>query len=479
MTVLAEPSAVPLAHAPRSARRWLALAVLALAQFLVVLDASIVNIALPELGKGLGLDPSLLSWVITAYVLPFGGLLLLGGRLADRMGHRTIFLVGTAGFIAASLAAGLSPNGGFLLAARAVQGASAALLAPGALSLLMQLFPTGQGRDKALGIWGAVAGLGSVAGVLLGGVLTAQLGWASIFFINVPVGLLVLASIPFLIGRDPDAAERAPLDIPGALTVTGGLVAIVTALSVVLELGFLAPLTLGLLALGVVLLVAFVVIELRSKAPLVDFRILGNRAVSTGNAAVVLIGGAVTGLFFALSLYMQDVLGYDALAAGLSQLPLALMLVVVAGMAPMAIARLGSRDTLAVSLVIFAAGLAWLSFAPADAAFLVHLLGPSLLVGIGLGGAFVAGTELSVSGVSEGDAGLASGLVNTSQQIGAAIGLAVIFTVSAARSSALAETGLPQVEALSGGHSWGFLTAAGLALAGAAITAAFGPKANS
>ena len=473
MTAIAET-----APNARSANRWLALSVLALAQFLVVLDASIVNIALPSLGQGLGLDPSLLSWVITAYVLPFGGLLLLGGRLADRLGHRNIFLVGTAGFIAASLLAGFSPNGGMLLAARAMQGASAALLAPGALSLLMQLFPGGDGRDKALGIWGAVAGLGSVAGVLLGGVLTAQFGWASIFVINVPVGLLVLASIPFLVGRDQVAKAKAPLDIPGALTVTGGLVAIVTALSVVLERGFTAPLTLGLLAGGVALLIAFVVIELKSKAPLVDFRILVNRAVSVGNVAVVLVGGAVTGLFFALSLYMQDVLAYNAMTAGLSQLPLAMTLVVVAGFAPAAIARFGSRDTLVASLLFFAAGLIWLSFAPADASFLIHLLGPSLLIGIGLGGAFVAGTELSVSGVAEADAGLASGLVNTSQQVGAAIGLAVIFTISAARSTALAETGMPQVEALSAGHSWGFLTAAGLALAAAAVTAAFGPKAR-
>ncbi|WP_332688741.1 MFS transporter, partial [Devosia sp.] len=254
-------------------------------------------------------------------------------------------------------------------------------------------------------------------------------------------------------------------------------VAIVTALSVVLERGFTAPLTMGLLAGGVALLIAFVVIELKSKAPLVDFRILGNRAVSTGNMAVMLIGGAVTGLFFALSLYMQDVLGHDAMTAGLSQLPLAMTLVVVAGVAPAAIARFGSRDTLVASLLIFAIGLVWLSFAPTDASFLVHLLGPSLLIGTGLGGAFVAGTELSVSGVSEADAGLASGLVNTSQQIGAAIGLAVIFTISATRTTALAETGMPQIEALSAGHSWGFLTAAGLALLAAAVTAAFGPKA--
>ena len=472
MSILAEPLAPP----ARSDSRWLALTVLALAQFLVVLDASIVNIALPKLGQGLGLDPALLSWVITAYVLPFGGLLLLGGRLADRIGHRTVFLVGTAGFIVASLAAGLSPNGSFLLAARAVQGASAALLAPGALSLLMQLFPNDRGRDKALGIWGAVAGLGSVAGVLLGGVLTAQFGWASIFFINVPVGLFVLASIPFLISRDSVAAKAASLDIPGALTVTGGLVAIVTALSLVLELGFTAPLTLGLLGVGTALLVAFVFIELKTTEPLVDFRILTNRAVSAGNMTIVLLGGAVTGLFFALSLVMQDVLAYDALMAGLSQLPLALMLVIVAGVAPAAISRFGSRDTLVASLLALAVGLVWLSFAPSDASFLADLLGPSLLIGVGLGGAFVASTELAVSGVSEADAGLASGLVNTSQQVGAAIGLAVIFTVSASRSSALVSAGMPHLEAVSAGHSWGFLTAAGFALLGAALTAPFGPK---
>ncbi|WP_332687764.1 MFS transporter, partial [Devosia sp.] len=307
MTTLAEPL-----RAARRTSRWLALTVLALAQFLVVLDASIVNIALPRLGQGLGLDPSLLSWVITAYVLPFGGLLLLGGRLADRIGHRTIFLVGTAGFIAASLAAGLSPNGGVLLAARAVQGASAALLAPGALSLLMQLFPTGQGRDKALGIWGAVAGLGSVAGVLLGGVLTAQFGWASIFFINVPVGLVVLAAIPSLLSRDV-AQSQARLDLWGAITITLGVVALVAAFSMVLEVGFLSPVTLGLGAAGVVLLGLFTVIELRSRDPLVSFAIFANRAVTLGNLVVLLIGGAVVGLFFVLSLHMQNVLGYDAM----------------------------------------------------------------------------------------------------------------------------------------------------------------------
>lgn len=458
-----------ISHAPPVGRRWLALSVLALAQFLVVLDASIVNIALPELGAGLGLAPELLSWVITAYVLPFGGLLLLGGRLADRYGHRRVFLVGVAGFIAASLAAGLSVNGEMLLGARAVQGGSAALLAPGALSLLMRLFPNHDGRAKALGIWGAVAGLGSVAGVLLGGVLTATLGWASIFFINVPVGLLVLATIPSLVGRDKPSAERLPLDLPGALTVTGGLVALVAALSLVLDQGFLAPMTLGLAGLGVLLLVLFVVIERKSKAPLVDFSIFSNRSVSVGNIVMLLVGGATTGLFFALSLFMQDVLAYDALTAGLTQLPLAFALVVAAGLAPPVIAKVGSKPTLIGSLIVLAAGMGWLALAPAEADFLIHLLGPSLVIGLGLGVAFVAATELAVSGVADAEAGLASGLVNTSQQVGAAVGLAVIFTVATARAQALTAAGTDPLAALGAGHSAGFLVAAGFAVLAALI----------
>ena len=461
----------------RSSRRWLALAVLALAQFLVVLDASIINIALPEMGKGLGLDPSLLSWVITAYVLPFGGLLLLGGRLADRYGHRNVFLIGVAGFIAASLVAGFSINGAMLLGARAVQGASAALLAPGALSLLMQLFPSKDGRDKALGLWGAVAGLGSVAGVLLGGLLTATLGWASIFFINVPVGLLVLAAIPSLVSRDRIGAVRAALDLPGAATVTGGLVALVAGLSLVLSQGFLAPMTLTLFGLGIALLAAFVVIEMRSAAPLLDFRIFGQGGVTAGNLAALLIGGAVTGLFFILSLFMQDVLGYDALTAGLTQVPLALALVVAAGLAPTLIGRFGSRYALAASLLGLAVGLVWLSFAPVGADYVLNLLGPSLMIGVALGIAFVACTELAVSGVGEADAGLASGLVNTAQQVGGAIGLATIFTISTARSFDLTANGATAVVAMGGGHSAGFVFAAAFALVAAVATLLLKPRA--
>ncbi len=452
----------------RSRNRWLALTILALAQFLVVLDASIVNIALPSLGAGLGLDHNLLTWVITTYVLPFGGLLMLGGRLADRYGHRSIFLAGVFGFIAASLAAGLSVNGPMLLTARAVQGASAALLAPAALALLMQLFPASDGRAKALGIWGAVAGLGSVAGVLLGGVLTASVGWPAIFFINVPVGLVVLTAMPALLSRDV-VSSRARLDLPGAITITLGVVALVAAFSMVLEVGFLSPITLGLAAAGLVLLGLFTMIELRSREPLVSFAIFANRAVTLGNLTVLLIGGAVVGLFFVLSLHMQNVLGYDAMLTGLTQVPLALSLIVAAGALPPVLARFGSAPTLAVSLVGLAIGLVWLAQAPVQADFVLHLLGPTIVIGAALGGAFIAGTELAVQGVGEADSGLASGLVNTSQQIGGALGLALLFTLATTLSNSVAAGGADAVTALAAGYSAAYLGAAGLALLGALI----------
>lgn len=468
MTTAVATAAAAAPSAERSSNRWLALTILALAQFLVVLDASIVNIALPSLGAGLGLDHNLLTWVITAYVLPFGGLLMLGGRLADRYGHRTVFLAGVLGFIAASLAAGLSINGPMLLAARAVQGGSAALLAPAALALLMQMFPADDGRAKALGIWGAVAGLGSVAGVLLGGVLTASVGWSAIFFINVPVGLVVLVAIPMLLSRDT-VTSKARLDLPGAVTVTGGIVALVAAFSMVLEVGFLSPITLGLAAAGIVLLGLFVVIELNSRDPLVSFSIFANRAVSLGNLVIVLIGGTVVGLFFVLSLHMQNVLGYDAMTTGISQLPLALALIVTAGILPPVMARAGSAKTLAVSLLVLTAGLVWLALAPVGADFVLHLLGPTIIIGAGLGGAFIAGTELAVQGVGEADSGLASGLVNTSQQIGGALGLAVLFTLATTLTTSLEAGGADAVTALAGGYSAAYLGSAALSLVAALV----------
>jgi len=453
----------------RSARRWVALSILALAQFLVVLDASIVNIALPVLGKQLGMDTVALAWVITAYVLPFGGLLLLGGRLADRYGHRRLFLMGTIGFVGASMLAGLSVSSGMLLGARAIQGASAALLAPAALALVTQLFPAAADRTKALGIWGAVAGIGSAAGVLLGGVLTAAIGWQAVFFVNVPIGLIVIALIPRLITRDP-AVTRTPLDYPGAATITGALVAAVGALSAFEQLGFVHPLTLGLAAAAVVLGAAFVLIERRTAAPLVPLTVFRNGNLTAGNLVMLLVGAAMVALFFALSVYMQAVLGYDALTAGLTQLPLAGALVVIAGIVPAVVAKVGPKNALIGSLVVLAAGLLWLAASPSDASFAINILGPSVLIGIGLGGAFVTATQLSVDGVEGGEAGLAGGLVNTSQQIGGALGLAILASIAAARTGALEAAGAPASEALTAGFSWLFLGAAAFAIIAAIIT---------
>jgi len=452
----------------RSAHRWWALGVLALAQFLVVLDASIVNIALPALGTQLHLDTAALAWVITAYVLPFGGLLLLGGRLADRYGHRRVFLIGVAGFVVASAIAGLSVSGGMLLAARAVQGASAALLAPASLALVTQLFVTGRDRAKALGVWGAVAGIGSAAGVLLGGVLTALLGWQAVFFVNVPVGVVVLVAIPFLVGRDP-AGDRQRMDIAGAATITAGLTALVAALSFAGQLGWASPVTLGTSAAALALLAAFVLVERRAAHPLVPFAFFRNRDAATGNVVMLLAGGATTALFFALSVYLQEVLGYDALTAGISQLPLAGSLVVIAAVVPALIAKLGLRPTLVAALLVFAGGMLWLAAAGPHASFVGGLLGPSILIGAGLGAGFITATQLAVDGATAQDSGLASGLVNTSQQIGGALGLAVLGSVAAARTTAGLSAGDPAATAVSDGFSLLFVGTAVLAIIGAVV----------
>ena len=458
----------PPVEALRSTHRWWALGVLALAQFLVVLDASIVNIALPVLGEQLEMDTVALAWVITAYVLAFGGLLLLGGRLADRYGHRRVFVIGVVSFVAASALAGLSASSEMLLAARAFQGVGAALLAPAALALVTQLFPESADRAKALGIWGGVAGIGSAAGVLLGGVLTSSFGWQSVFFVNVPVGVIVIVAIPFLISRDIPGLS-AKLDVPGAVTITGALVAAVGALSAVEQVGFAHPLTIGLAIAAVALGVAFVVIERRSAQPLVPLGIFRNLNLTVGNAVIFLVGGAMVGLFFALSVFMQAVLGYDALTAGLTQLPLAGALVVAAGAAPTLLTRLGAPRALTLGLVVLAAGLVWLAFAPSTADFLVHLLGPSIAIGAGLGVAFIASTSLAVDGVQGGEAGLAGGLVNTSQQIGGALGLAVLATVAASRTDVLLQSGSSSAEAMTGGFSLLFFGAAAISLVAAGV----------
>ncbi len=461
------PSAAASAAPPRSTRPWWALAVLGLAQFLVVLDASIVNIALPSIGSALALDTTALAWVVTAYVLPFGGLLLLGGRLADRFGHRRVFLVGVAGFAAASLLAGLSPAGGVLLAARALQGGFAALLAPASLALLTQLFPDGAARGKALGVWGAIAGMGSAAGVLLGGVLTASFGWPSVFFVNVPVGALVLAVVPRLVKRDRLAAPGR-MDTAGAILATLGLGAGVAALSEGGSLGWNHPLVIGLAVAALVLLGGFVLVERRSAHPLLPFSFFRNRDAAAGDLVMLFVGGSTVALFFALSVYLQEVLGMDALAAGLSQLPLAVALILVAGVVPTLVRKLGLRPTLAGALVLLALAVTWFALAGRTGLVTGFFL-PSVVIGAALGASFVTTTQLAVRGVAASESGLAGGLVNTAQQVGGALGLAALGGLAAARSAALTAAGSPAADATAGGFQLVFLGVAVLAAAGAVI----------
>jgi EmrB/QacA subfamily drug resistance transporter len=450
-------------------RRWLALAILATASFLVVVDTSTVNIAMPSIGADLGMEQSLMTWVVTAYVLPFGGLLLLGGRLADRFGHRLMFLCGLLGFVVASTAAGLSLNGSALLTARAVQGASAALLTPAALSILTQLFASGPERAKALGLWGAVAGLGGVAGVVLGGMLTASYGWAAIFFINVPIGLVAVVLTPMLIRPDTSLSAQ-PLDLPGALTATASISALVLSASLALDQGLFSPLPLASGLAGAALLSLFVIIERRSSHPLVPLSLFRQPGVLIGNLAMAITGGVTVGIFFFLSLHMQNVLGFDEMTTGLSQLPVALSLIFAAGLVPPMINRLGATSTLSLSLLALAAGLVWLAAAPIDAQFTAHLFGPSVLIGTSLSGAFISATDLALHRADSEQSGLVSGLVNTSQQIGGALGLAALAAAAGAVSSAAVGAGVDPVVALEEGYSLAYLVGAGLALFGAGAT---------
>lgn len=450
----------------RSSNRWLALIFLALAQFLVVLDSSIINIALPSIGEDLLLGTDTLSWVITAFIVPFGGLLLLGGRLADRFGHRTIFMLGVIGFILGSALASLSNSIEFLLAARIIQGISAAFLAPSALALVTLLFTEPSERAKALGLWGIVAGLGSGAGVLLGGILTSMFGWTAIFFINIPVGVLVVIALPMLVTKDTKAQNKKT-DVLGAVTVTAGLVSLVTSLTAANQVHIMTTVT--LFVLGIVLLVSFIFIEKKAKEPLVPFSIFLNPSVAKGNLSMLFIGGAMIGLFFGLSVYMQMVLEYDALTTGLTQLPLVAALVLGAGIVPEFMNRVGTERTLVFTLFLFAAGLVWLSFAPSDASFVSHLLGPTIVLGAGAGGGLVSSTALAVSGVAKREEGLAGGLMNSSQQIGGAFGITILVIVSAMRTDALTSAGFDMADALTGGFSWVFLGAAIFAIISALL----------
>ena len=442
-------------------RKWLALALLATTQFVIVLDAAIVNVAIPSIGTDLKFSPENLTWIPNAYALTFGGFLLLGGRMADLLGRRRLFMSGLVLFSLASLLGGLSANEGQLIAFRALQGLGAALLAPSALSMVTNMFAEGAERNKALGVWGAVAGSGGAAGVLLGGVLTDGLGWEWVLWVNVPIGLVAAALAPRLIAESRSEDATRHFDFGGAVSITAGLSLLVYALVDANNAGWGSARTIVLLIVSAILIAAFVLIERRSRWPLVPFRIFRLRTLTGANVVGLLVGASLFSMFFFISLYMQQVLGYSAIKSGLSYLPLAVSIILSAGIASQLVTRIGFKPVLAAGMAFIAAGLIWFSQVSVHGSFASDILGPSLLAAVGLGFAFVPTTIAAVSGVPDREAGLASGLINTSQQIGGALGLAILSAVSI---SVIGPSHAPAD--LTEGFRAAFLAGAGLALLG-------------
>ncbi len=473
MSVVERPGAPPAPEpgpVPRHVNRWLVLVLVCLGQFMVILDATIVNVALPSIQSDLGFSAADLQWVINSYTLVFGGFLLLGGRAADLVGRRKLFVIGVVVFSAASLLNGLSTSSGMLVAARGLQGLGAALVSPAALSIITVTFPEGPERTKALGVWGAIAAGGGAFGLLLGGILTEYLSWEWIFFVNVPVGiaaaLLAMRFIP------ESRAEQRPssFDIAGAVSVTAGLSLLVYAIVKAEAYGWGSSKTFGLAAAALALLAIFVVIERRSKAPLVRLGIFKLRSLLGANLVLLVVAGGLFANFFFSSIYMQEILGYSPLDAGLAFLPVTAGIVFGSGLSQILVKRLGVRETTMLGMVIAAAGLFVLSQATVDGTYLGTLLPGLLPMSIGMGLTFVPVTLIATTNVASEDAGLASGLFNTSQQIGGALGLAVLATLAADKSASL--HGVDQATALVEGFQVAFMGAAILMLVGVALLAA-------
>ena len=411
-------------------RRWIVLAVVVAAQFMVVLDVAIVNVALPSIKTDLGFTQETLQWVVTAYAILFGGVLLLGGRMADLLGRRRLFMAGLAIFTIASLLDGLAWSEGSLITFRAIQGLGAALLSPAALSILTTTFAEGRERNTALGVWGAASGSGGAAGVLLGGVLTSWLSWSWIFFINIPVGVAVFAVSPWLLRESRAKLNHRHFDVAGATSITAGLMLLVYAMTRAAQDGWATASTVGLLAASAALIVAFVVIELRSKAPLLPMRIFRLRTLATSNVASFLVAASLFSQFFLLTLYMQQVLHYSAIQTGVAYIALTLAIIIVSAVAQALVTRVGIRPILPVGLVLSAAALVLYAQLPVDGHYFWDLFPAFLLSGIGLALTFVPLVIGGLTGVRQSDAGVASGLFNTSQQIGGAIGVAAATTIA-------------------------------------------------
>ncbi|GAA3390341.1 MFS transporter [Cryptosporangium minutisporangium] len=449
----------------KDSRRGWALGLIALAQFMVIMDTSIIGVALPRMQIDLGFDPDDLSWVFNAYVVAFGGLLLLGGRLADLFGARRLFVVGWGVLAVGSLAAGLAPTAPIELAARAVQGAGAAMIAPAALTLLMMIFG-GQPREltRALAIYGAAAPAGGTAGVFLGGVITEYLSWPWVFYLNVPIAVLAMVATPALMPGG--GARRGSLDVLGAATATAGLGVLVYAIVQAPQTGWDSIRTWLLLLVGAALLVGFIGLQAARREPLVRLAIFRAPGLAAANLAQFLLGAAWIPMWFYLNLYLQQVLGYSAFPSGAALLPMTLL--IMAGMvvlAPRVIARFGTVPTVVAGLLVLAAGLGWLSLVRPDGSYAVDVLPASLVAALGMALAFIPSLGTAISAARPEEGGLASGIVNTSYQIGSALGLAAMTAVAAAYGA----DRIGQPDALTDGYAAAFLGAAGIAVAGAAL----------
>ena len=455
-----------------TAHRWRAFAVLATAFLMTIVDLTIVNVALPTIGRQLHFSESNLQWVVTAYGLTFGGFLLLGGRAADLLGRRRVLMVGVAVFTAASLGAALASSDGFLIAMRGVQGLGAAVTLPAALSIVMNMFEEGPERNKALGLWGAMAATGGSIGLLAGGLLTRFAGWEYIFYLNLPIGAAVLVLAPRVVPESRLEGVRRRYDPLGALTVTGGLLLAVYAVSKAPDDGWAAGSTVGLLVAAGALLVAFVVIEARVQAPLMPLRIFRSRTLAGANIVGFLLGASFFGFIFVGTLYMQQVLGYSALQTGAAWLAASVTSMAMAGLAQALVTRISAGPVMALGMTLVGGGVLWTAQAPVHGQFWLDLAGPFFVAGAGTAFGFIPISIAGLGGVAEHEAGLASGLLNTTQQLGGAIGVALASTIAATHLKTLTGQGKAADVALTGAFHWAFWLCGTIGLIGIAVSVA-------
>jgi EmrB/QacA subfamily drug resistance transporter len=447
------------------ASRWLVLVLVCLAQFMVVLDATVVNVALPSIQSDLDFSAGNLQWVVNAYTLVFGGFLLLGGRAGDLLGRKRLFIAGVSVFTLASLLSGLAQSSEMLIAARALQGLGGALVSPAALSIITTTFADGHDRTRALGVWGAIAGGGGAFGLLLGGFLTQTLSWEWVFFVNVPIGIATILASARFVPESLGGGERRGFDIAGAVSVTSGLVILTYAIVKAQDFGWGDPRTLALGAVAAALLTAFVAIERRSSAPLVRLDILRTRSLAASNAVMLLVAGGLFSMFFFGGLYLQQILGYDPLEAGLAFLPVTAGIVAGSVLSQRLIPRFGVKNVLLGGLTLAAAGLALMARVQPDSSY-IDVLPAFLLMATGVGNVFVPLTLTATTNVASEDQGLASGLFNTSQQVGGALGLAVLSTLAANRTGDATSPA-----AIVDGFQVAFIAGAGLLALGVVIAA--------